>query len=333
MNKRKLSSAGGFTLVELLVVIAIIGVMVGLLLPAVQAAREAARRMACSNNLKQIGLALHNYHDTYQMLPAGAAGQSGPGGWGVSFFVGILPYVEQQAYYDNINFNVGSRGYTGNCSSAVLANKQMAWLRCPSDPRDIWGVSTCGSNSTLASYKGISGSSAVAANPIVTVGLGGYNEVNVTLNGCCGGNPQSGINSRGGVLMANKWLRFAEITDGLSNTAAVGEHANFMITAAGAKVTVSDHHGWMMGAGNQSVVYGDRVFNCTTVAFKPGTRTHGLNGIIANYGANAPLLSAHPGGSLLALADGSVVFLSDSIDLLNLARLVTRNDGQPLAPL
>ncbi|HBJ37607.1 MAG TPA: prepilin-type cleavage/methylation domain-containing protein [Planctomycetaceae bacterium] len=328
MKKRKFSSAGGFTLVELLVVIAIIGVMVGLLLPAVQAAREAARRMSCSNNLKQIGLALHNYHDTFQMLPAGAAGQSN-GGWGVSFFVGILPYVEQQAYYDNINFSVASRGYTGNCSNPLLANKQMAWLRCPSDPRDMLGVSTCGNNSTLPSYKGISGSAPVAGT---TVGLGGYNEPNVTNNGCCAGTPGSGINSRGGVLFANKWLRFAEITDGLSNTAAVGEHSNFVLNAAGAKVTVSDHHGWMMGAGNQSLVYGDRVFNCTTVTFRPGTRTQGLPGITANYGANAPLLSAHPGGSLLALADGSVVFLSESVDLLTLAYLVTRNDGQVLGP-
>lgn len=329
MKNRKISSAGGFTLVELLVVIAIIGVMVGLLLPAVQAAREAARRMSCSNNLKQIGLALHNYHDSYNQLPAGAAGQSN-GGWGLSFFVGILPYVEQQAYYDNINFNIASRGYTGNCSNPVLANKQMAWLRCPSDPRDMLGAATCGNNSTLPSYKGISGSAPVAGT---TVGLGGYTEPNVSNNGCCAGVPASGINSRGGVLIANKWIRFAEITDGLSNTAAVGEHANFVFTAAGAKVTVSDHHGWMMGAGNQSVVYGDRVFNCTTVTFKPGTRTHGLPGITANYGANAPLLSAHPGGSMLALADGSVIFLSETIDLRTLAFLVTRNDGQPLGPM
>lgn len=329
MKNRKFSSAGGFTLVELLVVIAIIGVMVGLLLPAVQAAREAARRMSCSNNLKQIGLALHNYHDTFQMLPAGAAGQAN-GGWGLSFFVGILPYVEQQAYYDNIDFSIGSRGYSGNCNRPVLANVNMAWLRCPSDPRDMRGVSECGANSTLPSYKGISGSSPVAGT---TIGLGGYNEPNVTNNGCCAGVPASGINSRGGVLFANKWLRFAEITDGLSNTAAVGEHANFVFNSTGARVTVSDHHGWMMGAGNQSLVYGDRAFNLTTVAFRPGTRTQGLPGITANYGANAPLLSAHPGGSMLAIADGSVIFLSETIDLLNLARLVTRNDGQPLLPL
>jgi len=120
-------------LVELLVVIAIIGVMVGLLLPAVQAAREAARRMACSNNLKQIGLALHNYHDSFKMLPAGAAGQAGPGGWGVSFYVGILPYVEQQAYYDNINFGVASRGSQETAATPYWRTSR--WLGC--DVRQI----------------------------------------------------------------------------------------------------------------------------------------------------------------------------------------------------
>jgi len=206
----------------------------------------------------------------------------------------------------------------------------MAWLRCPSDPRDLVGVDTCGDNSTLPSYTGISGSSPVVGS---TVGLGGYNEPNVTTNTvCCVNAATSGNNSRGGVLFANKWVRFAEITDGLSNTAAVGEHANFLFNSAGAKVVVSNTHGWMMGAGNQGLVYNERVFNCTTVAYKPGTKTEGLPGIVSNYGANAPLLSAHPGGSLLALADGSVVFLSESVDLLTLAYLVTRNDGQPLGP-
>ena len=109
MNKQK--RTGGFTLVELLVVIAIIGVLVGLLLPAVQAAREAARRMSCSNNYKQIGLAVHNYHSAYSQLPLHATGTDDVNGrdmWDrqgdnttanrrLSFLVGLLPFVEQQA--------------------------------------------------------------------------------------------------------------------------------------------------------------------------------------------------------------------------------------------
>src|SRR6201986_212949 len=91
----------GFTLIELLVVIAIIAILVALLLPAVQQAREAARRSQCQNNLKQMGLALHNYHDVYQLFPYGCTAQCS---WGISFFVSILPYIDQSNVYNQINF-------------------------------------------------------------------------------------------------------------------------------------------------------------------------------------------------------------------------------------
>ena len=93
----------GFTLLELLVVIAIIGVMVGLLLPAVQAAREAARRMSCTNNMKQLGLGLHNYHSAYNNFPAGVRGGTSPSeGWGFPFWYGLLPFIEQQSLAENL---------------------------------------------------------------------------------------------------------------------------------------------------------------------------------------------------------------------------------------
>ena len=93
----------GFTLLELLVVIAIIGVMVGLLLPAVQAAREAVRRVSCSNNMKQLGLGLHNYHATYNNFPAGVRGGTSPSeGWGFPFWYGLLPFIEQQTLADQL---------------------------------------------------------------------------------------------------------------------------------------------------------------------------------------------------------------------------------------
>ncbi len=141
-NKRQ-----AFTLVELLVVIAIIGVLVGLLLPAVQAAREAARRMSCSNNFKQIGLAMHNYHSAYNQLPqqmGGTKGYSGqPNYWKssnqllLSVFVGMTPFMEQQAMWERIRDGVGTdqpNGVPPWNSSWEPYRTVLPGLRCPSDP-------------------------------------------------------------------------------------------------------------------------------------------------------------------------------------------------------
>ena len=127
-----------FTLVELLVVIAIIGILVALLLPAVQAAREAARRMQCSNNMKQIGLALHNYHDIYKAFPSTYCGVSDPvnGGWSYNTFRGsekvrLLPFIEQQSVYDAINFgyNTDDQRFPNN---TLIRETVVAGFRCPS---------------------------------------------------------------------------------------------------------------------------------------------------------------------------------------------------------
>jgi prepilin-type N-terminal cleavage/methylation domain-containing protein len=133
------SKRSGFTLIELLVVIAIIAVLIALLLPAVQQAREAARRSQCKNNLKQIGLALHNYHDMANSFPIGVNSSFiGTGGqrWGVSFWTLLLPYLDQAPVYNQFSFNGPSPGYTceadGNLNGALVRGKVFRfWLAPP----------------------------------------------------------------------------------------------------------------------------------------------------------------------------------------------------------
>src|SRR6476620_11474325 len=135
----------GFTLVELLVVIAIIGSLVALLLPAVQAAREAARRTQCGNNLKQIGIAFHNYNDVYKVLPAGGIQQVG-GGWGISFWPGLLPFSEMEGVYNKFDMVSASNGWThDNVNNRLLVNKlRIPWMICPSSPIDAMSTDTGG---------------------------------------------------------------------------------------------------------------------------------------------------------------------------------------------
>src|SRR5947199_8669395 len=174
-----------FTLVELLVVIAIIGVLVALLLPAVQAAREAARRMQCSNHLKQIGLALQNYHDTFQSLPYGARARyvntsgTNPTGqtYGPSWYVGILPFAEQKPLSDLIESALVSNAtaaidFTQNNNPPRVPfsanNQKIAWMLCPSSPLPQTEILRGGTFPTcvVPSYVGISGATNHMANVI-----------------------------------------------------------------------------------------------------------------------------------------------------------------------
>jgi prepilin-type N-terminal cleavage/methylation domain-containing protein len=329
----------GFTLVELLVVITIIGILIALLLPAVQAAREAARRAQCSNNLKQLGLALHNYSDTYGSFPIGARRGGPPGyGWGASFYVGLLPYFEQRAIFDqwpwgaNDGYTAGNSRLWGQAPTPCVdvRNVAISALRCPSSPLPLFGDPN--NNVTMASYAGI---------------LGAVDNQGVFVEArtrpcctCCGGQGANGMNSGGGMLRINEITRFADCTDGTSNTMIIGETSDWAIESAAGNakrhIDPSWPHGWPMGQQGGSLVVGQtgnsdyRPFNLTAIRYPIGTKEYNLPGVYDNHGSNNPLLSAHPGGTQILLTDASARFVSATMDLLTLKLLATRDDGQPI---
>jgi len=239
-----------FTLVELLVVIAIIGVLVALLLPAVQAAREAARRMQCGNHLKQIGLALQNYHDVYQSLPFGARARyvqttkTVPTGqnWGPSWYVGILPFAEQKAMADLIeqvsitNPNLADLSLTTppRTVAAAVNNAKINWMLCPSSPLPQQEILRTNQkiNSTVPSYVGISGATNQNANRVSTeppfwetrlkpAASGNAPQINGPAT------PAGSQQSYGGMLVPNESYGIAAALDGTSNTMIVSEIADY----------------------------------------------------------------------------------------------------------
>jgi prepilin-type N-terminal cleavage/methylation domain-containing protein len=209
----------GFTLIELLVVIAIIAILIALLVPAVQKVRDAAARAQCQNNLKQVALGLHNYHDVYKSLPPGCAQDQPPfgtaaGGWGSSWKVYLLPYIEQGAIFNKWQFN-NSSGYTNANNIALVNNVTIPSYRCPSSPLpDMSPYSnTSGYLEMFSSYTGISGATDTTIDSQVNTGNG------------------NGPNSGGGVLFPSSKIKLTGITDGTSNTMMVGEQSNHLLDA------------------------------------------------------------------------------------------------------
>lgn len=321
----------GFTLIELLVVIAIIGVLIALLLPAVQMARESARRMQCQGNLKQIGLALHNYHDAHSAFPMGAHRQRTTGGTGTSWWPALLPELGESAIYDKFNFEDKQAGlplgYLPNAD--VVHNKTFGFMYCPSSPLPISITNALSLTIALPSYAGIAGSS---NDP------GVFSEARV--NTCCTTGATAGQVSAGGILIANQALNARDISDGGTKTIIVGEVSNFVYSATGAPLnpSVGFPHGWYTGTngdgtpgtfksatGTGSVPI---TYNVTTIMHPINTRDASLPGIRQGSGPNNPLISAHSGGVNVLFADGRVDFVDESIELLLLRKMATRDDGQ-----
>ena len=291
----------GFTLIELLVVIAIIGVLVGLLLPAVQQAREAARRSACSNNMKQIGLALHNYaHANREYLPTGWVSEDHHGdeglGWGWSSQ--LLPFMEQQMIYDGIDFSASIGSHAAATKTAVIGT-----FLCPSD---------AGSSAPLFAIGDVAGCD--EESPDASAGSDSYGMSNyVGMFGSehmehdhGGGGGHSGLepDDGNGVFYANSRVPFRHITDGLSKTIAVGERDS--------RFARSVWIGMIEGtceAMSRVVGVGEHMFNSSDPHFED-------------------FYSQHPMGMNVVFADGHVAFLSSSMDENTFQALSTRAGGE-----
>lgn len=275
-----------FTLVELLVVIAIIGVLVALLLPAVQAAREAARRSQCTNQLKQMGAACQNYHDVFRHFPAGylatvpynSADHDTSPGW--SWAALLLPYVEQQNLHARINFSLPIE----NPANAAAVQTLLPLYLCPSDQ-------TPAAPFTVPDATG---------KPLIQAAPSSY-------AACVGGDESDADGPSGlGVLYRNSGTRMGDILDGTSTTIVIGERA------------WSNANGIWAGAVNGGVVLrgqGNKnpgnVATTATAAVLVQVHTHLLNAIQELDGALDDYSSNHFGGAYFAFADGSVRFIHD----------------------
>ena len=295
----------GFTLIELLVVIAIIAILIALLLPAVQQAREAARRTQCRNNLKQIGLALHNYHDTFRVFPPGhayrfsGAGQpcgggvcNGGSGWAWSYF--ILPQIDQAPLYNQFQsqFTIAdyspfpTGGPSGTNVNKTLAQTPQPWGRCPSSTAPP-GANTGGN---------------AAAAQIVSQAVSSYKANGGSFHGNVAGWPFNNQKRRNGLFYRDSTIRIRDITDGTSNTFAMGE-ANWEIWNGSRLYAATQPNGSFPGRAEGG---SNRLMSHCEFAMNPPATALGV------LRSNS-FHSMHEGGAFFLLADGAVKFISENI--------------------
>jgi len=304
------------------VVIAIIGVLVALLLPAVQAAREAARRSSCGNNLKQIGLGLHNYHDANLRLPPGSFNlRTAWPASGTNWRVLILPQIEQGNIYDQLSFTATSHFMAGGAAggNALQGNEVLDGLvvetyRCPSSVVPELGGHN-NNNAMNATYAGVQGAARSIPGPNPNQGTHD-----------CG----HGWSCSNGTLIPNEDLKFRDITDGTSNTLIVVEQGalvqNVNRTANYYGAWFGTRHGNKVGPGCNDLWQA----GTTCIRFAPNSQLVQTGATEAMYRNNTHVNSQHPGGIMVTLSDASVRFISETVDFTNLKRLACRYDGEVL---
>lgn len=303
MNAR---NRGGFTLVELLVVIAIIGVLIALLLPAVQAAREAARRMSCVNNQKQIGLALHNYHDVNLKFPPGVQAA-----WGHSWTLHVLPFMEQETLYEVCPTPFNDSGWWDGTDSrsialASLAQTPVPAFHCPSSPtdviesRDINGLENRATNNYLACAGG---------------------DAQTDNNGANGMDDSNGIflAIRYNVSRPRETTNMAKITDGASNTVLLAE-AEYLVDADKGCNICDRYLFYHMNADSSNGSDFSEVLGSTFYPINSQEQN--------NAERELSYSSYHPTGINVCLADASVRFYAETIDINTWRALGSRNGGE-----
>lgn len=316
---RLTSSRAAFTLVELLVVIAIIGVLVGLLLPAVQQAREAARRMSCSNNLKQIALGMHNYHDTFRQFPYGSKREiSGDTRRRDTWFQRLLPFVEQGPYYElymSQDQIAGTSAWIHNYSEDIIGIPVETFM-CPSDPA---GPARGGGGSD----RGFQGSYAVCSG-------GGTPTLPVIANLTVPINLNMHREDAGGMFGLQSKRKFRDCNDGTSNTLMVSEgiirgSRGGSWGGLGGYWGGAPHGAYGFSTGEPpNTTIPDRVYSCKSTTFPRAPCENGnADGLPGRYNFAR---SYHTGGVNVALMDGSIRFVSNSVDRDTWRNLGNRND-------
>jgi prepilin-type N-terminal cleavage/methylation domain-containing protein/prepilin-type processing-associated H-X9-DG protein len=295
----------GFTLVELLVVIAIIGVLIALLLPAVQAAREAARRSQCTNNMKQLGIAALNFHDVHKKFPPGATWGPGAAKHGMAFHVSLLPYTELGPLLDSF----GDRDYSTTFANLDIGAKVDALFICPSDGQEPLDILAPTQEWRTSNYAGVMG--------------GGLVEVKLLSNPSTCGHYYAD-----GVFYPESAVKMKDITDGTSKTMVIGERTyQLRLWTKGA---------YYDGSPQQLVC----VVSAKNVAIplNSDSRTYCYRNDELGTACPSPwpakfndlyFGSRHPGGAQFVFGDGSVRFVQDNVDWDTYRRSATRNDDLP----